>query len=200
MSEAHYSVERDLTEAQALADHLVPYVYENQIYGSIGGMFGSTSMPTLTIGALLMRLRRLHALSDQLSEAQRAELAQIDATNENARKEWSVHYTEKLTQEAISRLKMMDQYFHDCVEDPRSCANNYLPEALRRTTVEEIRHALHQYGTPNADVDRTTARVDGQLRRFTRPGDFIWAHALQPVYPEHQYWWLYAMPPRVTTG
>ncbi|MEP7293905.1 MAG: hypothetical protein ABI835_19105, partial [Chloroflexota bacterium] len=102
MSEANYTIDRDLTEAKALADHLIPYVYEDQVYGSIGGMFGSSNLPSLTVGALLMRLRRLHALEGQLSEAQKAQLAAIDAQNESARKEWTIHYHNKLAQEAIS--------------------------------------------------------------------------------------------------
>src|SRR5271154_5720801 len=123
MSEANYNIDTDLKEAKALADHLVPYIYENEVYGSIGGMFGSGQMPSLTVGALLMRLKRLHALESQLSADQKAQLAAVDAQNESVRKEWSIHYNEKLIQEANSRLKMMDRYFSDCAEDPRSCAN-----------------------------------------------------------------------------
>ncbi len=197
MSEANYSIDTDLREAKALADHLVPYVYGDQVYGSIGGMFGSGQMPSLTIGALLMRLRRLHALEGQLSADQQAQLAAIDAENEAVRREWSVHYNEKLLQEANSRLKMMDRYFSDCTEDPRSCVNNYGPEALRRTIVEAIKLALHNSGSASADLDRTIGKVDNQLRRFTKPSDFVWANALEAAYPQSEYWWLYARPPRV---
>ena len=196
MSEANYTIERDLTEAKALADHLVPYVYEDQLYGSIGGMFGSGSMPSLTIGALLLRLHRLHALEGQLSDAQKTELASIDGQNESARKEWSVHYDGKLVQEATSRLKMMDRYFADCIEDPRSCATNYPPEALRRTVVAAIVKALAHDPAASGALGSTVSKIDSKLHRFAQPSDFLWASALEAAYPQSEYWWLYARPPR----
>ena len=194
MPEAKYSIDHDLEEATALADHLIPYVYENELYGSIGGMFGS--MPRLTIGGLLLRLHRLHALADQLSDAQKAQLAEIDEKHANARQEWTVHYNKKLLQEAESRLKMMEQYFGECADDPRACANNYMPEAMRRTIVQEIDRQLKQTDTPSDKLEQTIGKVDSQLHRFTEPSGFLWASVLVPVYPQSEYWWLYARPPR----
>jgi hypothetical protein len=197
MPEATYSIDRDLQEAKAIADHLIPYVYEDQLYGSISGMFGSGGAPSLTIGALLQRLHRLHALEAQMSADQKARLSAIDAQNESARKEWSIHYNNKLVQEGNSRLKMIERYFEDCDEDPRTCANNYIPEANRRTIIEDIANALQANGTPDADLTSAIRRVDGKLRRYAQPSDFVWAAALQAAYPKDEYWWLYARPPRV---
>lgn len=193
MYEANYNIDRDLSEAQAFADHLVPYVYENELYGSIGGMFGSGSMPRLTVGGLLLRLRQLHALEDQLTPEQKTRLAAADAKTESARREWMVHYDGKLAQEAISRLKMIQRFFDDCADDPRTCAANYPLEAMRRTIVQVIADTLAE---PNPEIDKLMSRVDMQLRRFTQPSDFIWASALQPAYPPDAYWWLYAKPPK----
>jgi hypothetical protein len=197
MPEATYSIDRDLTEAKAIADHLIPYVYEDQLYGSISGMFASGSMPSLTIGGLLLRLHRLHALEDQLNADQKAKLAAVDAQNESARKEWSIHYNDKLVQEGNSRLKMIARYFSDCDDDPRTCANNYIPEANRRTIVEDIANALQRNGTPNNDLVNAAHRIDSKLRRYAQPSDFVWAAALQAAYPKEEYWWLYAKPPKV---
>ena len=197
MPEASYSIERDLDEAKALAEHLVPYIYENELYGSIGGMFGSSSMPRLTIGALLQRLHRLHELEGQLSASQRAQLSQIDAQKEKARSEWTIHYNEKLGQEAVSRLKMIERYFGDCEEDPRTCAANYIPEANRRTIVEDIAQELARTSAATDAVTAYAGKVDTRLRRYAQPSEFIWAPALQAAYPKDEYWWLYARPPRV---
>ena len=197
MPKTTYNIIRDLEEAKALADHLIPYVYEDQLYGSIAGMFGSSSMPTLTIGALLQRLHRLHALEDHLTADQKAELSAIDAQNESARKEWTIHYNEKLTQEGISRLKMIERYFSDCDEDPRTCANNYIPEANRRTIVEVIANTLKSNNTPHSDLTNAMHKVDTRLHRYAQPSEFFWAAELQPAYPKDEYWWLYAKPPKV---
>lgn len=193
MSEANYNIDRDLSEAQAFADHLVPYVYENELYGSIGGMFGSGSMPRLTVGGLLLRLHQLHALEDQLTPEQKAQLAAVDAKTASVRQEWSVHYDEKLVQEAISRLKMIERFFDECSDDPRTCAANYPPEAMRRTIAQVIADTLAE---PNPEISKLMSRVDMQLRRFAQPSDFIWASTLQPAYPPDVYWWLYAKPPK----
>ena len=199
MSETTYTIERDLREARAMADALIPYVHENRLYGTVGGggMFGGGKMPSLTIGALLMRLRRLRALEDRLTDSQRAALAEIEARHEEVRKEWTVLYTEKLNQEANSRLKAMAQFFEECDDSPRICPNIYLPETLRRTIVQDITAALDTLGAESTDLSRAIRGVDGKLRRFTEPSEFVWAQALEAAYPREVYWWLYAKPPKV---
>lgn len=197
MAETTYRLDQDLREAQAMANALIPYVYEDQLYGKVGsgGLFSSSKMPSLTLGALLMRLRRLHAFEDQMTEEQRAALAKTDAQHENVREEWTLHYNNKLVQEALSRLKMMGQYFGECRDDPRLCASAYLPEALRRTITQEIADAMKRYDTPSEEVTRAMRNADGNLRRYTQSSEFIWAKDLQPIYPQTTFWWLYAKPP-----
>ena len=191
MTEARYNIERDLSEAKTMADNLLPYVYENELYGNIGG--GST--PKLTIGGLLLRLHRLHTLADRLNANQKATLERIDAQHEEVRREWSIHYHEKLKQEAFSRLKVIEAFFVECEDDPRACSNNYQPEANRRTIVQNIVEALGS-SDGSADVAQAAKKIDARLRRFTEPSDFVWSSELQPAYPPDKYWWLYAKPPR----
>lgn len=198
MSETSYALDRDLREAEAMANGLIPYVHEDRLYGSVGsgGLFGGGTMPSLTIGALLMRLRRLHALEATLNDAQRAKLAQIDAKHDEARREWTLHYTEKLEQEAKSRLKAMNAFFEECEDSLRICRNNYQPETLRRTIVHDIDEVLTELGEHSEDLDRALRTVDNKLRRYTEASDFVWAKELEPAYPRDEYWWLYAMPPK----
>ncbi len=190
----NYSIERDLKEAKSMVDHLLPYVYGDQVYGSIGGVFGSRDLPALTIGSLLMRLQRLHTL--QLTPDQKTELSAIDTQNADVYKEWSIHYVEKLVQEAKSRLEMMERFFKDCDDDPRSCGSNYGPEALRRTVVQAIVIGLKDLNQPSDEVERLTAHIDARLHRFVTPSSFQWAAELKAAYPDKVYWWLYAEPPK----
>ncbi len=196
MAEPRYNLDRDLAEAKSMADHLIPYIYGDQLYGSISGMFSIGGTPSLTIGALLLRLHRLRAIDAMLTPEQKMKLTEIEARNEAVRSEWSVHYNEKLVSEANSRLHMIESFFADCAEDPRSCYSNYQPEALRRTIVQDINHELHHLHLSDAHLEMTMRRIDGQLHRFTTKGDFIWAEELKPAYPADVYWWLYAQPPR----
>ncbi len=198
VTEGTYSVEQDLKEARAMVENLQDYLLGDQLYGSTGGGFFGGKMPSLTIGALLLRLRRLNALSASLTESQSATLASLNERQQALAKEWHQHYRDKMIYEVNSRLKAMDQYFSDCADDPRSCANNYLPEALRRTIAQELLNAIKEQA-PDAvpDVQRALAKADSGLRRYTVPSDFVWSAVLSSTYPQTEYWWLYQRPNRV---
>ena len=77
MSEQIFSADTDLKEAQAMTNALEGYLLGDELYGRVGsgGLFGGGKMPALTIGALLLRLRRLRVLADRLTPQQRSMLA-----------------------------------------------------------------------------------------------------------------------------
>lgn len=190
MSETRYNIDQDLKEAAAMAEGLEEYVRGDQLYGrTTGGFFGG-NMPALTIGGLLLRLEQLHAHQATLNPAQQAQLAAIDARHEAVRREWDYHYNLKLKQEALSRLKAMDAYFSEMQDEPRSAVNSYLPEALRRTIAQVLANIL----PPDDEIKAALRKADGGLRRWTEPGDFLWATELEDVYPRDKYWWLYVHP------
>lgn len=192
MSETRYTLEQDLREAAAMANALVPYLQQDNLYGTLRqGLFAMNQMPSLTVGALLMRLRRLRAFEDQLTAEQRGTLAAAENETKSAQREWKLHFDRKLLHEARSRLNAMSTFFEEMRDEPRSAVNNYLPEALRRTIVQEIVIALPE---PNAEIADAVKRVDGSLRRWTQTDTFLWDAALQAVYPQKDYWWLYARP------
>jgi hypothetical protein len=185
MTEQNYSIERDLKELQAMAAALVPYIYEDELYGRVG-----MNMPSLTVGAVLLRLHRLRALASQLSAAQRTALDQAAAQVDAVKKEWSSHFEKKLLREAEARLRDLMTYTREAKEAPRTAANAYLPEALRRTMVQDILDTL-----PNdTEVVSRARQADSALKNYLEAADFIWSAALQPVYPADKYWWLYKRP------
>jgi hypothetical protein len=192
---AIFSPEKDLKEPEAMACGLSEYVRGDALYGSAGGgLFGAGAMPSLTIGALLMRLRRLEALAGQLSAAQRERLSQARRTQQAVQSDWRTHYEEKASREALSRLDAIRMYFQECTSQPTLCAGAYGPEALRRTIVEELMAPL---ATQPADTKTVTDRaraVDAHLRGLLVVEGFVWDPALQPVYPREQFWWLYMRP------
>jgi hypothetical protein len=151
-------------------------------------------MPSLTIGALLMRLHRLKKLEGHLNSAQKATLTNIEMLHDDVRQRQTGRYHEKVVNEAGARLRALEAFFAECEDDPQTCAESYLPEAQRRTIVQDIVDALHRYNLPLIDFDNTLRQRDTQLRRFTSPSDFIWSAELQPAYPQETYWWLYARP------
>lgn len=190
-----YQLERDLAEAAAMANELEDYVRGEVLYGSVGGMFaGDPDLPSLTVGNLLARLRRLQKLEGQMSPEQRALLTQIEADHARVRDEWTVHYIGKAANEAGARLRSLEAFIAECEDAPEACAANYLPEAQRRTVIQEIVDGLQGQQLPDSGLDRTMQRVDSQLRRLTEEGNFIWDAVLEPVYPRSKFWWLYHWP------
>lgn len=194
---ATYRLDRDLKEAAAMADGLEEYVRENALYGRThGGWFGG-NMPALTVGALLLRLRRLRVLAETMNEGQRGQLAEIETRHDAVRAQWTHHYETRMRQELFSRLKAMDAYFEEMRDDPRSGVNSYLPEAQRRTIAQEIADAIpphHLNETETAEMKAALRKADGGLRRWIESAPFIWPAALEPVYPQPKFWWLYARP------
>jgi len=197
MSEQTYAVDTDLREAQAMVDGLEAYLLDKELYGHVGGggLFGGGKMPALTIGALLMRLRRLRVFADRMTPAQLQKLETIEAKHAAIRKEWQQHYEEKAVREAHSRLDAIKHFFEECTNDPQLCANVYLPEALRRTVAQEIALALEDSYADTRDLPAKLRTTDSRLRRYIQPADFIWDTVLEPVYPREQFAWLYARPP-----
>lgn len=191
MAEQNYSIERDLKEARAMAEALIPYVYRDELYQTLGG-----SLPSLTLGALLMRLRRLRLQQNRMTKAQLELFRQVEDKHEAARAEWQTHYTTKMLREAESRLNNLNTYFKECDDDPRLCANAYMPEALRRTIVQEILDEAPADAVREAGLILKSQKTDARMRRYVRPCGFIWDQALEPVYPETVFWWLYNRPPQ----
>ena len=187
MAEQNFSVERDLKEAQTMAAALVPYVYEDELYGRVG-----MNMPSLTIGALLLRLHRLRALASRLTPEQLTILEQAEAQVQAVRREWTSHFEKKLIREAEARMRDILTYLREAKESPRSGDNGYLLEAVRRTIVQELLDAMPE--AQRRVEQAKVAEVDSGLRRSLYDSDFIWTKDLQPVYPATTYWWLYKRP------
>lgn len=193
----NYSLQQDLKETLAMAEALDEYIRQDQLYGNIGGgLFSGGSLPKLTVGALLMRLRRLRVLSPDLDDRQLKTLDRAEGLHEQVQNEWSVHYQGKLLQEANSRLKSIKQFFDECYDDMRLCASVYGPEALRRTIVQEILREMAQLNIVSIDVDATARETDVKLRGLVKSSDFLWAERLIPAYPAKEFWWLYHRPPQ----
>jgi len=196
MSET-YSIERDLKEAEAMAKALAYYVRQETLYGKVGsgGMFAGGNMPSLTVGALLLRLRRLSELTRSLDSSQTVRLRKTIHRNEQVLQEWRSHYEQKMLREANSRLDAMQAFFEECERSPEFGAQVYKPEVLRRTIVQELFIVIEERRLDNTDLAKKIQTIDNRLRRYVKRSEFIWAEILQPIYPESTFWWLYQRPP-----
>jgi len=189
---AEYSIDRDLNELVKMSETLKDYVLSEMLYMSVeGGLFGSEGMPQLTTGAFLLRLRRLNHFRDEMNGTQQATLDKAIDHYNAVREEWTVHYEQKMVREALSRLKMIAEFFRECRENKNACWDAYPIEALRRTIIQELIIALDDQEIDFQDVITLAKQTDNELRTWVTMGDFTWSDELMPVYPKETFWWLY---------
>lgn len=190
MIEETFNLTEDLQEAQAMAQSLDEYVRQPELYYNIGN-----TLPRMTLGGFLLRLRRLRFLQEQMMDTQKRTLAEVDATHKNALQEWREHYGMKLVEEAKSRIDNINQYIFDCKESPSQCQDYYPQEAHRRTIVEELLTEIKRLDLDSfEEVTEQLKVIDGRLGSFLRDAEFCWDEKLQSLYPESIYWWLYRQP------
>lgn len=193
----NYRIAKDLKEAEAMVNNLADYLPGSDLYGNTGGVF--SNMPSLTVGALLLRLRRLTTLRDQLDQRQASKLDAALDKHAQIEADWLDHYNEKLVREAKSRIDAMEGFFSECIGDVARCAIIYRPELLRRTIVQEIIAAMQERRLQDGELEDAVRAADGRLRAFLREEGFQWDQQLRPVYPEQPFWWLYQRPPQDLT-
>jgi hypothetical protein len=180
-----YSLDNDLRAVTAMAAGLVPYVYEDELYGTMPG-----SLPRLTVGGLLMRMHRLHALDSTLTDAQRQIVTTAQAQLDKTRTEWAVALEGKVSRELIARLRALSQLVSDCF-DVRQCSEVYPSEIEKRVMVAALQTEAQASGVLAPEVVTQTANIDSRLKQFTKPGNFLWDTRLEAVYPRATFWYLY---------
>lgn len=192
---SRYALERDLDEFEQMVERLGDYLLGDAMYLPVGGgFFRGSSTPQMTVGALLLRRRRLTHLRARLKRKNGLRLDNALAQHDNLQREWTLHYEKKLQREVPMRLKVMAGFSRECSENPRDCAGAYPIEALRRTIVQEILMAMDEFGYDKRDARAALRPADQALRRLLQAGDFIWSPILEEVYPKAVFWWLYGSP------
>ncbi len=181
-----YNITRNLNALTAMASNLVPYLYEEELFGQLGG-----NLPKLTIGGLLMRVYQLRHLETQLSAKQQQELHDAVMNWESERSEWITHYEQKIQRELESRLGALRWYLDDCAKDPGSSNSGWLNEAEKRTMIEHLLAEAKEFDILTDELTSQVASIDSHIRQFHKNGDFLWPAELQAAYPVENYWWLY---------
>jgi len=189
----NYKFGRDINQAASMAEFLEGYVRGNQLYGYAAGLF--SGMPGLTVGSLVMRLRRLDVLRDHLKDHQSKKLDKVIDTYMQVRTDWTYHYTGKVQREAHSRIDAMKAFFYECSDNMRGCIANYKPEISRRTIVQELVREMNALNIEDSDLITKIEDTDNKLRKVTEKADFQWSDILQPAYERNEFWWLYYSPP-----
>lgn len=181
-----FDLERDIRILSAMASSLTPYLYEQDMYGSLGG-----DMPKLTLGGLLMRLYRLSHLEALLNTRQQNAVQDARKNFEAECSKWAVHYKNKLQHELKSRAEALILFFDECGEDLPGCAASYPSQAEKRIMIEHLRVEAARHNVLADELDNLVKHADQKLRRLVHAGPFITDGRLETVYPRDQFWWMY---------
>jgi hypothetical protein len=186
-----YAPRTDLNALSLMVKSLKTFIYEDEIYGSIGFVG-----PILSIGSILFYIHRFDGMNDSLARVDQRLFSDCKTSFLATCSESKLHYLDKVSREIQSRLRQLEQYVQDIAYDGSMMVDNYRPEAMRRTV---LLHLVEQQMIPKRTdslLEEHMQLVDRQLRGLlpTEPQEFLWNRALQPLYPPEVYWWLYGLP------
>lgn len=182
-----YDLDGDVRAVEAMSMALVPYVYQDELYGMMPG-----NMPRLTVGSLLMRLNRLNQITELLSPRQQQIVADSQKRLEAARKEWHVHYIAKIRREFKARVDAIEQFLNECTDNLRGCAENFPAAMEKRVMIEQMVQEAESLDESVEDMQNRLTPLDNAIHRFAEPGTFRWDKRLEHVYPADRYWYLYS--------
>jgi hypothetical protein len=187
-SNNHYNINRDVKTVVAMVERLVPYIYEDELYGLMPEHF-----PKLTVGGLLMLLHRLSAIKEQLTPQQQSALQAAKDKLSSVDHEWPVAIEAKIQREFRARLKSMNRQLNEREESTNSFVVDYPVIAQKRMILQALKDGAAVYNNNTEDMTKSLNMLDNRLRQSTVSGDFTLNSTLTNAYPKDQFWFLYAI-------
>lgn len=193
MMDKNTRLERNLIVVEAIAADLKEYLLSDTLFWPLSRpRVGDYVLPKGTIGGLLLRLHRLDAFRDALSDEQVRRLHDARSGAEDALSQWMVQAREKAAHEARSRTDSWHAYAVEATEDPRRYRPEYPTQAESRTALALLLDWLGDH------VDETirgrVSVADRLIRSVAIPCQFVWDDWQAPAFPPDHFWWLYVEP------
>lgn len=178
----------EISYIQAGVAEMERYLLSEELYWPLDlkAVPGERPYPRLTIGGLLIALKRAWALP--LSVSQQSQLQSLDKQIEAIKSQWRVAWEKKAYRSYQARLKMWRDFLEEYKENPGTNADRYDYEVERRVMLHLLSSEVEQL--PQAYKDML-AGLDFRLRRVLLPGDFIWDSQVSSGFPADEYWYLY---------
>lgn len=178
----------EISYIKAGLSELESYLLSDELYWPLDVKAGpgERPYPRLTLGGLLIALKRAWALP--LSVSQQSELRTLDRQIEAVKNQWRVAWEKKASRGFEARLKMWRDFLEEYKENPGANADRYDYEVERRVMLHLLSPEVEQL--PQAYKDMV-AGLDLRLRRALLPGDFIWDPQIASGFPADEYWYLY---------
>ena len=118
---------------------------------------------------------------------QDSELRQaVDSINQiqvNRRSTWE----QKIRAEIPGRLNQWKIHVEECL-DMGKIEASYRYNCRVRVILELLKRELR---FPESQLEKELDILDGQLRRFSKPGEFVWEKKFVDLFPTDAFWFLY---------
>lgn len=150
---------------------------------------GRAALPKLTLGGLLLALRRLETLPDAPNSNQTARQSLAAQKSQ-----WQLRYTRKLAQEVNSRLNTWAWFLSDCAGWNEDCIAHYAYQVGVRVKLDLLLAELSECGAEPTKKNERLASLDASLQVHFKPGDFIWPTRLAAGFPAERFWYVWGRP------
>ena len=174
----------DLQYLQTGVAALKDYLLSDELFWAIKvpGQAGRSGYPKLTVGNLLFYLKRAEGLAG--SASRETEVVRIKNEIYALSSRWRTAWEGKAKREFESRLRQWAAYLNELHKDQDKNAVFYSNEVRLRVLLQILGGELGEF-------EKELAGIDQLLKSVFIEGEFIWEGALQSVFPEEDYWFLY---------
>jgi hypothetical protein len=182
------TLEGEFSYLRAAIGLLDGYLLANDLYWPVGikAPVGSPPYPQLTLGNMLLSLKRLKA--HPLSVEQQAELTELEQELYRLQTKWRVAWEEKAAREFSARSKLWRDFLEEYRSSPENHADRYPYEINRRVLLELL--APQTSKIMRAELEML-AGLDKLLNAYFIPGSFVWDEELAIGFPPQPFWYLY---------
>jgi hypothetical protein len=188
-------IARDAALSAAMADEIKDYLKSDVLFWEPDRRRpGGAQLLKLTIGGLLLAMRRLETLRDHLNPDQLRALARAGRELAFQKREWRGRFQTKLARDLRSQLNAWAWYLEDCEGQGESAIVHYPRQVETRVKIDLL---LDEANGVELDVQESRQRqiaLDRQLRADFLPGDFCWLDPLAAGFPQDRFWYLWGRP------
>jgi hypothetical protein len=184
-------LDRDLRFVSIMSGDLKDYLLSDVLYWSLSDPGPSSyPYPLGTVGGLLLRLRRLDAVHDQLSPDQYARLEEATTKTHEALDAWIVQCEQKVVREIKARLQTWSAFLDDLSADAQRFHSEYATQVEGRVILSML-FPMAGTGADGQGFMARLASLDERLRMVCGPGEFVWDPIFTSAFPRGEYPWLY---------
>jgi hypothetical protein len=180
--------EYDLRYLKAGLDQLEAYLLTADIYWplGIGAARGEPQYPPLTLGMLLLALRRAQAMAS--TPAQQEEWYHLSSKMEVLRNRWRTAWGKKASAEFHARLILWRDFMEEYCKEPEKEVDRYAYEVTRRVLLQML--IGEAIDLPPAQLKLLNG-LDRMLKATFTPGKFVWEEELVSTFTPETFWFLY---------